>query len=154
VGPRNGRVCQPGVEGQSCDAQTPDMSKAGFTNYQVRGEDDGFLTTAKVPLQTRAKGYETDTDVWRALQQSDKFAVADANALAGGGGFGSMGFLHGIDDQAAAMDPIPLLVVDQRTRKMTTVTVIGIVELGASGTYNGLHVKSSVIDSVFGKPRS
>ena len=151
VGPRNGRVCQTGVEGQSCDPQTPDMSKAGFTNYQVRGEDDGFLTTAKVPLQTRAKGYETDDDVWRAVKQDDKFAVVDANALPGGG-FGSAGFLHGVDDQANAMDPIPLVVVDQRTRKTTTVQVIGIIELGASGTYNGLHVRSSAIDNVFGKP--
>lgn len=151
VGPRNGRVCQTGVEGDSCDPNTPDMSKAGFTNYQVRGEDDGFLTTAKVALQTRAKGYETDADVWRAVQQSDKFAVVDANALPGGG-FGSAGFLHGVTDQANDMDPIPLIVVDQRTRKSTTVQIIGIVELGASNTYSGLHVKQSVIDDVFGKP--
>src|SRR6185436_11631275 len=129
VGPRNGRVCQTGVVGQSCDPQTPDMTKGGFTSYQVRGEDDGFLTTAKVPLQTRAKGYETDADVWRAVQQNEKFAVADANSLAGSGGFGSEGFLHGIDDRAAAMDPISVLVVDQRTRKTTTVQVIGIVEM-------------------------
>ena len=30
--------------------------------------------------------------------------------------------------------------------------VIGIVELGASNTYNGLHVRASTIDTVFGKP--
>ena len=40
--------------------------------FAVNGQGDGFLTIAKISLQTRAKGYDTDADVWRAVQQSDK----------------------------------------------------------------------------------
>jgi putative ABC transport system permease protein len=151
TGPRNGRVCQLGTA-ETCSASTQNMDSAGFVPYQVRGEDDGFLNTAQVPLQTRAKGYASDADVWRAVQQNGNLAVVDSAALVSGGGFGSMGFIEGLDDQASDMEPVPIRVVDQRTRKAMDIQVIGVVELGASGTFMGVHVNQATAASIFGSP--
>src|SRR5581483_5070163 len=152
VGPRNARLCQQGVSGNTCDPQATKPADAGYNSYIVRGEDAGWLSDAKVPMQSRAPGYSTDDDVWKAVANDPSLAVMDANMLASGGGFGGNGFVTGVDEQSTTFDPVKITMMDARTRKTQEVTVIGIIEMGASGTYNGLHVRESVVDSVYGKP--
>jgi putative ABC transport system permease protein len=151
VGPRNARICQQDGK-NSCDPKATNPSDSGYNKYLVRGQDAGFLSNAKVPLQSRAPGYATDEDVWRAVANDPSLAVMDANMLATGGGFGGEGFVTGVDEQSQEMQPVKLSLMDARTRKAQDVTAIGIIELGASGTYTGLHVRESVVVSVYGKP--
>ncbi|HEX5370170.1 MAG TPA: FtsX-like permease family protein [Dehalococcoidia bacterium] len=146
---RNSYLCQVTPE-TPCDPNSNLDDK--FTKYNTDGVDQSFITNNNITFQARAAGYNTDRDVWQAMANDPTLAVIDANALAGGGGFGSGGFVSGIASDATNFQPITVRIVDASTRATATVKVIGIVEMGASANYVGLEVQPSVFNSVFAKP--
>jgi len=144
--------------GQACQVTTVnparcnDVTNRTYTNYQVRGEDAGFLSTESVHLQARANGYDTDDAVWSALGRDPTLAVVDSGALISGGGFGSSGFIRGVDNQARHFDPISISLADRLSGRTAGFTVIGIIELGSSNTFSGVHVNDQGFAGLFGKP--
>ncbi|HEX5139923.1 MAG TPA: FtsX-like permease family protein, partial [Dehalococcoidia bacterium] len=134
---------------RTCD---PNQDAEDFNGYEIRGEDDGFLNASKIQLQARATGYANDEAVWQAVKNDSGLAVIDANALAGG--FGSSQIVTGIDPTDTSFEPKQLLIRDTSTGKTTTVTLIGIIETGSSGTFFGLHVNDDTFNSVFAEPDS
>ena len=149
---RNARLCQ-----QTADATCrPSEAELDFGSYEVRGEDASFLATASIPLQARARGYDSDAAVWRAMAEDASLAVIDAFAVPGGGNFGAGDafFLEGVSGATTQLDPIELTVMDGRTGRTATVKLVGIIEFGASNNFFGLHVAEAKLTSVFGEPDS
>jgi putative ABC transport system permease protein len=143
------RVCEPYGE-RTCDGDTNK-----FSRYIVRGEDPGFLAAAKINLQTRARGYDSDEAAWAAIAKDPSLAIVDSSAISGGGGFGGGGdnaFLESVDSSATTMEPTTVVLYDRTTQKSMKLTIIGITDLGSSNTYAGIHVSSQAFNSLFGAP--
>jgi putative ABC transport system permease protein len=150
----SGRVCAPAPD-QACDVQAERPSRPGiltndsdFSDYTVWGDSPDFLATAQLSLQARAAGYASDEAVWQAVARDPTLAVVDAFSLPGEG-FGAGGFLEGVEAGDTEFTPVPLVIVDNDTLTNTQVTVIGIIELGTSGNYSGVHVAQSTFNRVF-----
>src|SRR5207247_5200360 len=58
---------------------------AKFEDYPVVGADKGFLENSSIPLDHRARGYETDHAVWQELLAAKDVAVIDSFAVRRGG---------------------------------------------------------------------
>jgi len=139
---------------QSRIRQESDNQKSvnDLPSYRVGGMDQAFLTQSRIPLQSRASGYDSDAAVWAAMAKNPSFAVIDAFA-AGGSGF-SMGppqfTLKGIDPGQETFDPISLGIVDLTTGQATGVTVIGIMAIGPSGNFFGLYTSEDTVNKSLG----
>ena len=129
------------------DCSAPDNRR--FEPYRVLGEDSGFLAEAEIPLQTRATGYSSDEQAWAAVGRDPTLAIIDANALTGG--FGMSAIVTTVESDARTIEPVELAVLDRTTGKKVTLKVIGVIELGSSGTfYSGLHVSNQTFTDIFG----
>jgi putative ABC transport system permease protein len=126
---------------------------AEWKDYPVQGLDDGFLTAARIPLQTRARGYEDDTAVWQAVATTPGLAVVDAYTVAAGG-FGPPSEFHldGVEDTDKVMDPPTLEVRDPASKRTALVKVVGIINLGASGNFFGIYLSEQTFKDVYGPP--
>ncbi len=145
------RLCEPRDLADRCGTQ--DIELDDFQSWPIRGVDEGFLNNARIGLQTRAGGYDSDEAVWQALAQDPTLAIIDSNAIASGGGFGGDGgFIRSIETGAKTMEPLELTVYDRTNQKKSTVKVIGIMDLGASGMFFGLHVSNAGFANLFGTP--
>ena len=143
---RKGRLCHV-VETRTC--QPTAGSAATFSDYAVRGLDDGFLADQAVPLQQRARGYSNDQAVWDAVSSNPRLAVIDSFALAGD--FGAAPVIAGVDTRGQEIDPLTIVMRNPIDGRSETLQVIGIISMGASGTYNGLHVQQSTMEQVYGQ---
>jgi len=129
-----------------------------FKFYLVKGADDEFLRTAKLPFQARATGYETDEAVWEALRTQRNLAVLDLNAVPQGFGMGGFDIftLDGIDSATTKFDPIKIQVRDSATAVVGEVQLIGLLNGGASGSpfssFAGLITSERLVQEVFGYP--
>ena len=126
-----------------------------FEDYPVVGADKGFLENSSIPLDHRARGYETDQAVWQDLLAGKDVAVIDSFAVRRGG-FGDSPYdfkVSGIDENNKTFDPITLEVRDPLSLKRKQVQVIGVTSLGASATFAGLYVPDSAFLEVFGEPQ-
>ena len=132
---------------------TTDTYYSGFEEHPIQGLDDEFLATASIPLQTRARGYDSDAAVWEAIRTTPGLAVIDAMVVSGGGGFQQLEFhLEGVKDTDKVMDPITLEIRDPATKKTAKVTLIGITNYGASNTFFGLYLSRDTFKQVYGPP--
>ncbi len=149
------RVCEPTAK-DPCDPTdlTDKNVPRTFASYIVNGEDPGFLSAAKIGLQTRAEGYSSDEAVWQAVAKDPGLAIVDAGALKGGGGFGGSdnAFISSVKSGDKTMKPAEIMVFDRATQKTNKLKVIGVVDLGSSGTYAGIHVSSAAFATLFGTP--
>jgi putative ABC transport system permease protein len=150
----------------AADVGTPDDSNGGsddedgvrglnFDSYPIRGVSDGFAQNTTLRFQARANGFDSDDAVWKALSQSDEYAVIDAFAVPGGG-FGDPGHfqLDGIEPADRTFEPIRVTVRDSATNSMHEVRIIGILHTEGSGLFGGLLLTDDAFDSVFAKPES
>jgi putative ABC transport system permease protein len=130
------------------------VTNEGWDEHPVFGLDDEFLATASIPLQTRARGYESDAAVWEAVRTTPGFAVIDAFVVAGGGGFGQELELHleGVKDTDKVMDPITLEIRDPASKRTDTVQLIGITNYGASASFFGMYLSEETFKDVYGPP--
>jgi putative ABC transport system permease protein len=64
-----------GMVSAPVQAQSPDMS--GEANYVINGIDDSFFDTQQLKLSAKAKGYESETQVWEALRNNPNLVVVD-----------------------------------------------------------------------------
>jgi len=129
-------------------------TNVGWDEHPILGLDDEFLATASIPLQTRARGYDSDAALWEAVRTTPGLAVIDAFVVAGGGGFGQeLEFqLQGVKDTDKVMDPITLEIRDPASKRTASVTLIGIINYGASSNFLGMYLSETSFKDVFGPP--
>ena len=106
---------------------------------------------ASIPFQARANGYDSDTAVWQAMAKDNSLAVIDANSLAANGGFGGTAFVKNIDPRDTSFPPFDVVIYDPDSGSSSRVTIVGIIETGASSTFPGLEVTQATFDSVFAR---
>jgi putative ABC transport system permease protein len=152
--PFGAELCQPDTSDCSDDEE--------FKVYVVKGADETFLRESSIPLQARATGYDTDRNVWDAVQSDTGLAVIDVNAL--GSQFLNFGSdadffqMKGLKPDVTSFDPVTLEVRDSAGGASGTVRVIGILKTGASGGANplsgffGMITNSKLVSDVFGEP--
>ena len=139
--------------------------------YQVAAVDEGFAAGGGVPLQARARGYDSDAAVWAALARTPDLAVIDANALPGpqlrgGANLSILGFtLFGPDDGQSAIDPLPVWIGNPGAALAAgssapvqndggpragarKVTVIGIIDRRAAVNFRGLYVSRQTLQGL------
>ncbi|HLF76774.1 MAG TPA: FtsX-like permease family protein [Dehalococcoidia bacterium] len=127
-----------------------DCSGNNLDGYPIWGDNADFINNSEIKLQSRAHGYDSDEAVWRALAANPGLAVVDANALVAGG-FGQ-GFINGIKPDEAQFEPVSVKLVDLASGRSASVKVIGIVQLGPSQVFFGMHLSQQTFDSVFSNP--
>ncbi|HEX3721579.1 MAG TPA: FtsX-like permease family protein [Nitrolancea sp.] len=143
-----GRVAS--VDGADSQVQAPGATKA--TTYAVDGVSTDWINNADAPLETRATGYATDTDIWNAVRDNPNFAVIDANALASGFGSDSNSYhLANVKQGDKTMSPTQVVVTDPANGASKTVTIIGILDSKVS-MFTGLFINASSFDQVYAKP--
>lgn len=131
-----------------------------FGFFTVKGADDEFLADARLGLQARARGYVSDEAVWQAVRSNRNLAIIDNSAIAQDFGFGGgmeMFQLDGIDAQTTEFDPVTIQVRDKATAVVGEVTLVGVLNVGATGmgpfsTFGGLITSQRFIQEVFGEP--
>jgi putative ABC transport system permease protein len=104
---------------------------AEYTDYPMRGLDGAFLANTTYALGSRARGYETDAEVWDALAAGKRVAVVDPWIVPHRrnwtfGAFTDMQ-LSGIYAEDQVFDPITIDVRDPKTERVTQFEVIGIL---------------------------
>ena len=88
----------------------------GWHYYSTRLVDQDFLNSNRFPLQIRAKGYNSDREVWEAISKDPTLTVIDSVPVAVGrqgspGGFGPpLFYITGVDTEVPTMDPVNLEV--------------------------------------------
>ena len=148
-----GKVAVAGVSGsrlrQESDAGT---AAKDLPIYPVAGMDQTFLAASSIKLQSRATGYDSDAAVWDAIAKDPSLAVIDAFATGGSGySMGGPSFqLKGIDPGQDTFDPVPVDLVNATTGQSVSLKVIGVMAIGPSGVFYGLHTNTDVIDKSLG----
>jgi putative ABC transport system permease protein len=135
------------------ELQQPSISH-DWKTYPVLGVDDSFASDSQIRLQTRARQYPNDEAVWEAIRTTPGLAVIDAFAVSEGGfQVGGPEFhLEDFDETAKVMDPIALAVRDPASKKSMTLSLIGVIDYGASTNFSGLYVSDQTFREVFGAP--
>ncbi|MDI6857661.1 MAG: FtsX-like permease family protein [Dehalococcoidia bacterium] len=131
-----------------------------FSFFVVKGADEEFLADTRLGLQARARGYVSDEAVWQAVRSNRNLAVIDNSAIPQDFGFGGgmeIFRLDGIDAQTTEFDPITIQVRDRATAVVGEVTLVGVLNVGATGmgpfsTFGGLITSQRFIQEVFGQP--
>ena len=128
---------------------------AQFEDYGLRGLDEAFLRNTSFGLATRARGYDTDEEVWQAIADKPGLAVVDGivaprrdNWSAGAvlPDFKLKGFV--VED--GVFDPIPVATRDPQTGETLTLTVIGVLEDGAPQAMYGLSTSQQTLAAAYG----
>jgi len=127
---------------------------AEWKDYSIQGLDDGFLAAARIPLQSRARGYEDDAAVWQAVRTTPGLAVVDAFAVEQGGGFGPPAefTIDGVKQSDKVMDPPTLEVRDPASKRTASVKVVGVTNYGASANFYGIYLSEKTFKDVYGPP--
>ena len=129
-----------------------------FNKYTVVGPSTGFIQHNGVKLDSRATGYSSDADVWKALETDPNVAIIDTNALGSGGGFGggdSSFQLRGVAQGDSAFAPVDVQIRDATAPdKIKDVKVIGIIGTKASALFGGLYLAPATFDSLYARPES
>jgi putative ABC transport system permease protein len=149
----NGLVAE--VRNQPPPNATKDDLK--FEKYTIVGPSAGFIEHNGVKLDSRATGFSSDADVWKALQTDPNAAIIDTNALSGdGGGFGGGSFtLRGVKQGEKTFAPARVQIRDATAPdKVKDITIIGIVGTKASALFGGLYLSPAAFDATFARPES
>lgn len=143
------------IADESIVANVPATPQGGisFDDYPVRGVDDGFVEGGDVPLTARAAGFKSDEEAWEALKERTDVAIIDGFTTEGGGFFDEDTFsIEGIPEGADVFEPVTIRIQDEVTRASADVEVIGVIDFGASGSFNGIFVNESTFAEVFEEP--
>jgi putative ABC transport system permease protein len=145
---RDVAICQP-LLNRDCDDAT--AAPTVFNDWDVQGNDAGFINATEIPFQTRARGYADNKAVWQALARDPSLAVIDSFAMTGD--FDEP-VLSGVEPGDREMEPIRIVLRDRASGRTAEVSVIAIMEEGASQNYFGLHISQSAFESIIGEADS
>lgn len=143
------------TEVTQADVQSPRPGQdiKDWTDYPVHGVTNGFIASGNVPLEKHAVGYESDKDVWEALQSNDDVAIADGFVVQGGGLGGDQFSLDGIPTDVDIYETPPVVTVrDPVSGRTRELKIIGITAFGASSNFMGFQMGEQAWRSVFGDP--
>jgi putative ABC transport system permease protein len=147
----------PIVAGQSVLAVDARQLGTGrpFEEYHVRGLDSSFLSHTDFQLGAIARGYESSSDVWRALDEHRGLAVVDSLVVQRRDqfGFNAMpsdfritGFYA---DEGKPFDPVRIAILDKQTGRKTTLTVIGVLSDSAPFEMSGISASQATLAAAF-----
>ncbi len=146
----NGRLSLAGGPAATQARQDPNSK---FEEFQIFGVNDGFIEGGNIPLEQRARGFESDDAVWQALKSRDDAALIDAFATGRGGFRGEGSFqVSGIREGDRVFDPISVQIHDPKSGRSRSVQIIGVIGVGASVTFPGLYIPDRTFQDVFGEP--
>jgi putative ABC transport system permease protein len=136
-------------------------ASAEAKSYVVRGMDDAFLTHTTYALATRARGYRSDAQVWRALRTQPGVAVIDALAVPhrANFNFGTLGELklEGFYAEDKSFKPVSVILRDPQSGRRLSLRVIGVLSETAPQEMVGLMTSQRTLAAAFGarvKPTS
>ncbi len=131
-----------------------------FRGYRLQGADDEFLRLARMPLQFRAAGYDSDEAVFEALRTDPTTAIVDASRVQSADGAFEVGndsdvFRISSSDDAfreAPWEPIAISLREPGASEELTLKIIGVVEPQVTGVlpqFFGIFTNASNVDGFF-----
>jgi ABC-type antimicrobial peptide transport system permease subunit len=141
------------------EAREDGAPNAEFAQQPVVGADDEFLQLARMPLQYRARGYESDAAVLAALRSDPGAAIIDAAALAVSGGFGDVGERFQLSRATSDairddnFEPVRVSVRNPRGGEPLQLRIIGVIEPQVTGVLtqlSALHTSRANVERAFG----
>ncbi|MGH3508288.1 MAG: ABC transporter permease [Nocardioidaceae bacterium] len=106
------------------------VGQPDFAGYVVRGLDDPFMQTTTYGFATRAKGYESDEEVWEALTTQPGLAVVDAFSVPRRTNWGTTVVsdfrLEGFYFEDDGFEPVPIELRDTQSGTRLQLKVIGV----------------------------
>ncbi|HEY7259524.1 MAG TPA: FtsX-like permease family protein [Gaiellales bacterium] len=126
----------------------------GAEDYVVRGFDSAFLTHTTYGLAARARGFGSDSQVWRAVNDHPGFAVIDPLAVQRRSNF-NFGAppafqLRGFYLEDQRFTPVPVEVRDPQTGRRVRLTVIGVLADTAPLEMAGISTSQRTLAGTFG----
>ncbi len=123
-----------GIAKVAVGIRQPGQATQTWQDYVTNVLDDNYLNSTRFILHSRAVGYGSDAQVWRALRTHPGTAVVDSSIIASDANNGAQGpfALKGIYYKDSTFTPFTLQMRDSRTSAMLTVRIIGILDRGAS----------------------
>ena len=129
--------------------------RPGWSVYAASMVNRDFLRGTRIALGTRARGYRSDADVWRAVAAHPDLAVIDSQALLSRNGYASQPLpgapagapqfvMSGVYQEDTTMEPAPLWIAAGNGGRAFKVTVIGVIDSRAYQTY-GLFVDEAAL---------
>ena len=123
-------------------------------SYLAHGVDTTFLANTTYGLATRARGYDSDAAVWRALRERPLLAVVDQFVVPRRANwtFGAMTDFHlsgfFLEDQGFA--PVRVSIRDPQSGRTERLTVIGVLSDSAPQLMFGIWTSQTTLSRVFG----
>lgn len=99
--------------------------------YGIRAADDRYLQQTGSPLKLIADGYESEDEVWAAVQKDSNLVVTDSRIVPSREQFGNddVSFeLEGVYYEDTEMEPIHIEVRDPRTGTVIPLTIIAVTD--------------------------
>jgi putative ABC transport system permease protein len=123
-------------------------------SYTVNGADAAFLGHTTYGLAIRARGYDSNAAIWRALREHRNLAVVDQFVVPrkANWGFGMLPKfqLHGFYIEDTSFAPVKVAARDPQTGKRVTLTVIGVLSDSAPEFMSGIWTSQRTLAPVFG----
>jgi len=134
------------IDGAGSTAQIPvdigQQYNPASTREPANVADTGFLTSTRFSLHSRATGYGSDQQVWRALRTHPGYVVVNADLLRAGkssaGGLGQSFSLKGVTYANRTFKPVRMEITDDRNGNVIPLTVIGVLAQSA-GFFNRFY---------------
>ncbi len=129
--------------------------RPSWSVYAASVVNRDFLQGTRIALGTRARGYRSDADVWRAVAAHPDLAVIDSQAVLSRNGYAAQPLpgvpanlprfvMDGVHQEDTTMAPTPLWVAAVAGGRAFKVTVIGVIDSRAYQTY-GLFVNDAAL---------
>jgi len=129
--------------------------RPSWSVYAASVVNRDFLQGTRIALGTRARGYRSDAEVWRAVAAHPDLAVIDSQAVLSRNGYAAQPLpgvpanlpqfvLDGVHQEDTTMAPTPLWVAAVAGGRAFKVTVIGVIDSRAYQTY-GLFVNDAAL---------
>jgi len=122
-----------------------------WSDYPVVGVSDGFAENNELVFQARARGFESDRAVWRAVASGGNYAVIDTFAV-GGDDFDQGFRLENIDPADRTFDPITVQLFNEANGAVQDVQIIGVLNTPSSGIFGGLQTSDELFGELYGRP--
>jgi putative ABC transport system permease protein len=137
-------------------SQARAAGETDFHDFQILGVTAGFAENNGVTLSGRARGYDSDEAVWRALAEDPDKAVIDGFSVGGvDGGFDGGGFIvDDIDVKDEVFEPANIQIRNASSGVSRPLKVIGVIDTKATLLFSGLFVSGAAFESVYGEPES
>jgi putative ABC transport system permease protein len=121
------------VTSTSVEVIQPGSGRASWRPLGVNAIDRGFAEHTELRLTSRAAGYGSDREVWRALVEQPGLAVISGHSVlsradAAADQHGSSFSLRGVSREDRSMRPQSVWVRDPRGGRSVKLTIIGVVD--------------------------